>query len=1174
MQSISKIHIYKSASLFFLLILIGSYNTMFSQNREEYQLLWQIEHKNSDKKSYVFGTMHVKDKRVFDFSDALMPAIQNSEAFALEVHPDSISDSFGKTFYKQTDENIYKRILSPKEYERLNDKFKQINGVSLDSFSLKNPMIIESMLTEDSKKKDDKDTFLDAYLYAVANSLDREILGLEKAQDQIPLIKDLDDETIRENILDLVDTDTKEYHNYLNELTQLYYQGNIDKILLKAHGFGTIDSVLIKRNRVMVNSLMNIMADKTVFAAVGTAHLPGKYGILELMRDEGYKVSMVENVFTGKSNNFKIKANLKKWYSDNNDELGYHVLIPTKPTPINYENTFNMLVSTDIISGGTFAYMALDLRGQEIKEEYNFVEEFIKNQTKNNVSNLLERSIVKKDGVEFTEVIYKKNDVTTRIQLAFVNKIVYAFFVENKLSELKSDYINSYFDSVKVFPPKVVPLVWEEVENPAGAYSILFPKGKVIDNSQTVDNPLGEDEEPYNIKLYLATDVEQKMNYLLRYNDQPLGYYLQNENASLEEFKNLFEGRGKIIGDLKPITIEGYEGFEFEALLNDKFHTVGRFFFRGNRIYLLLAQKTEVDSKADASKFFNSFKLKEYKPTKFDSVVKVNNDTYSFSFPKQQKKVNINEYDATMEIGENNVYYAYSEQSGGAYLVDHSILNEYFKIETLDKFYDQYIENIKEWNDTIVKNEKIVIDGLPAREVFYKNPENKIIQKLQFLLDNNNLFILQAYLGEEEMKIGSETEFFKSFKKLKQGKEFDVYASKASKLLRSLQSKDSIIFEKAYGAFNYYIFDKSERALLEKALAKKYKDDTLYDGVKNKIIKELGTVGNEGTLKLLEKMYLNKSTENVQKLAILEAIPELKTTQAYATYFDLLNNYPPQRNKDIPFYVVDHIGDSLVDFSSNVDKIVPLLAKEIYRDEVVSYFKNKLFYDSLNSDKVKLYAPQILKNVQVDAKRYADSINREKYEYVNYMLLNSYIDIIDSLKIVNPQTEEALKTLYTINEKDNWIKSRALFTAVKLNIDVDKSIIQKSFNDLYSRFEIIEVFIKSGKTEEIPKEYIAPEAFAKLSLYNNIGYYDGYPDYMEMLGTIKQNEKDYFVYSYSYSTDEETKYLGISENKEVNLKKFEQNTSYFDWDEVEENWEEQAKQLLLESISAEETIED
>src|SRR5579871_2249156 len=57
--------------------------------RQPYTLLWRISGKDLKEPSYLFGTMHVKDKRVFGFSDSVMLAIQKCKSFALEVHPDS-----------------------------------------------------------------------------------------------------------------------------------------------------------------------------------------------------------------------------------------------------------------------------------------------------------------------------------------------------------------------------------------------------------------------------------------------------------------------------------------------------------------------------------------------------------------------------------------------------------------------------------------------------------------------------------------------------------------------------------------------------------------------------------------------------------------------------------------------------------------------------------------------------------------------------------------------------------------------------------------------------------------------------------------------------------------------------------------------------------------------------
>src|ERR1700750_1495701 len=100
----------------FIAIIFFSANIFAQQTKPIYNLLWRISGHGLSQPSYVFGTMHVKDKRVFNFSDSLMLAIQKSKSFALEVHPDSlIRDLFDMMQKGDTSLDLHK-LLSEKEY--------------------------------------------------------------------------------------------------------------------------------------------------------------------------------------------------------------------------------------------------------------------------------------------------------------------------------------------------------------------------------------------------------------------------------------------------------------------------------------------------------------------------------------------------------------------------------------------------------------------------------------------------------------------------------------------------------------------------------------------------------------------------------------------------------------------------------------------------------------------------------------------------------------------------------------------------------------------------------------------------------------------------------------------------------------------------------------------------
>src|SRR5687767_15149840 len=71
-----------AAFLLFALLQVASSFSVFGQGNS---LLWKISGKGLTRPSYLYGTMHLHDKRVFHFSDSVASAFESADAFAMEI---------------------------------------------------------------------------------------------------------------------------------------------------------------------------------------------------------------------------------------------------------------------------------------------------------------------------------------------------------------------------------------------------------------------------------------------------------------------------------------------------------------------------------------------------------------------------------------------------------------------------------------------------------------------------------------------------------------------------------------------------------------------------------------------------------------------------------------------------------------------------------------------------------------------------------------------------------------------------------------------------------------------------------------------------------------------------------------------------------------------------------
>src|SRR6201996_4385109 len=81
-------------------------------------ILWRISSKDGHHTSYLYGSMHLTDDRVFNLGDSLYAAIQHSDGLATELDPaELLTLSVEEIAEQESKGKDLKEILSPKDYK-------------------------------------------------------------------------------------------------------------------------------------------------------------------------------------------------------------------------------------------------------------------------------------------------------------------------------------------------------------------------------------------------------------------------------------------------------------------------------------------------------------------------------------------------------------------------------------------------------------------------------------------------------------------------------------------------------------------------------------------------------------------------------------------------------------------------------------------------------------------------------------------------------------------------------------------------------------------------------------------------------------------------------------------------------------------------------------------------
>lgn len=257
-------------------------------------LLWRV-HKPLHPSNYLFGSIHVDDKRVKKLNKIIKRRFDESKTLCLEVLPD-----------RETQVGIGLAMLLPKGqalddvlgeslFNRLSLAMNRLGMTPLEIIRFK-PWAAMIVL---SRPESQGGYTLDEQLYHLANAQKKTLCSVETLQEQLSIFDEL---SHQEQIFLLEDTlnNLSKIKNLNETLIKSYLSGNLDELYRNSLDMGGGNTELAKklrerlidkRNIVMANRLVATLEKGGAFVAVGALHLPGENGLLQLLRDRGFIVT-------------------------------------------------------------------------------------------------------------------------------------------------------------------------------------------------------------------------------------------------------------------------------------------------------------------------------------------------------------------------------------------------------------------------------------------------------------------------------------------------------------------------------------------------------------------------------------------------------------------------------------------------------------------------------------------------------------------------------------------------------------------------------------------------------------------------------------------------------------------------------------------------------------------
>lgn len=252
-------------------------------------LIWQVSREEvPNMKSFIVGTMHIRDNRAFQFVDLFLNKIRECEVFATEFDLDDAQIHSVEEAMLLPEGQRLKDVMPEKLFNRIDKVLKKQTGMSLFNFEMFKPIAVTNFLTEGILSHD-RLMSLDETLWNFAKENGKILRGIETFEEQLIVLKKLPIDDQVKGLKELVRNFTK-FRTQLLKMTHLYEKADIVKIYkaAKQTAKGGRKILLYDRNKIMADRISGIISSQTACIAIGAGHLAGKNGVLRLLKQRGF----------------------------------------------------------------------------------------------------------------------------------------------------------------------------------------------------------------------------------------------------------------------------------------------------------------------------------------------------------------------------------------------------------------------------------------------------------------------------------------------------------------------------------------------------------------------------------------------------------------------------------------------------------------------------------------------------------------------------------------------------------------------------------------------------------------------------------------------------------------------------------------------------------------------
>lgn len=266
-------------------------------NAQEQSLCYEISNeKLGIKRSYLFGTMHAMEENSFFFPKRIIKLLEKSDALCLEIknitevriNPDMLIDT--TLHLKAYCDSAEWSSLTKWAEEKLLMKPIQFEA----NFEHAKPFMLFQFILAMNLPTNTKSHERELEKIAALNKI--QLLGLESVDEQLNIFNQIPFDDQMDMVFSELNNGQKSIQDFKN-LQQAYKEQTLNILCDFASNeklAGNTALFLDNRNKRWIPKMIDMMGEESVFFAVGAGHLCGEYGLIALLKKEGFDLKAIK----------------------------------------------------------------------------------------------------------------------------------------------------------------------------------------------------------------------------------------------------------------------------------------------------------------------------------------------------------------------------------------------------------------------------------------------------------------------------------------------------------------------------------------------------------------------------------------------------------------------------------------------------------------------------------------------------------------------------------------------------------------------------------------------------------------------------------------------------------------------------------------------------------------